>query len=254
MALQDFDYGEDLEKGGEGFTRENPKEGDHAARLKAIIHLGKCHRSHAESKDKPPVNMAVAVFELKEDYDVHSETGEPLLFAKDFTLMDGDRSFLHGEFIPALVTKEDLPNLKSFDDLIGKTCQLKLKGSKELQDDGSPKYINFASISSLHPKVAALTDPLKDDPLNGHIRLKDLQAGHLDLMNVYNHVQSLMLLSEQWKDGTHPAIPLIEEIRKERPNFAKATSKGDKSPDSKGKTDEPKPDAPVEKVDGDEEF
>lgn len=251
MAFENFDYGADVESAG-GFKRENPVEGLHAARLRSIIHVGRCVRKY-QGKDKAPCNSVVAVFELKEETDIHSETGEPLTFTVDFDLKDGDKSYLNTKFLPAMLTKAELESgaIKGFDDLIGKPCQLDLVGGKEKNDDGTPKYVNLKAMSPMHPKLAAVTEPLKVAGA-GHCRLAQLNAAAMDELNPYLHVQMLMMTSEQWKDGTHPGIVLVEEIRKERPDYAKAKAKGEEAAEG-GQMQAAAP-AAAEKLSTEEEF
>ena len=252
------DYGAELAEGGGGFTIENPKVGPHAARLRDIIHLGKI--GDKRYPDKPPSNRAVAVFELKEDEDKHSQTGEPLLYPYMFNLVKGDNSFMNSKLLPALITAEDIKagTIKSFDDLIGKHCQLELSGSKETYKDEKtgeelPKYVNLKSIGALHPKLVAVTDDLVGGGV-GHLRLADFNMKALESLNVFMHVQEGILISEEYQAGTHPAIPLIEEIRKERPNYGKPKAAG-ASDKPKGK-DEPAAtgSAEPENLSADEEF
>ncbi|UOW66379.1 hypothetical protein vBAspATola_36 [Aeromonas phage vB_AspA_Tola] len=250
MSIDNFDFGAELASAG-GFTRENPAEGLHAARLRSIIHMGKCQRTYS-GKLKDPCNSVVAVFELKEDSDVHSETGEPLVFHVDFDLKDGDKSYLNTKFLPAMLTKSELESgaIKGFDDLIGKACQLDLEGSKAKNDDGTPKYINLKSMSPMHAKLVAITEPLKVSGA-GHCRLAQLSAAAMDELNPYLHVQMLMMTSEEWKSGTHPGIALVDEIRKERPDYAKAKAKDEKS---SGDAQAPSGDVPAEKLSTEDEF
>lgn len=259
--LENFDFGADLAEGSAGFTIENPKVGPHAARLRDIIHLGKIGDSRYP--DKAPVNRAVAVFELKEDHDKHSETGAPLLYTYMFTLYNSDKAFLMKELIPALLTAEELKSgaFKAFDDLIGKPCQLELSGSKETYKDEKtgeelPKYINLKGISPLHPKLAQITDELVGGGL-GHVRLPDFKKEALDVLNVFMHVQEGILKSEEYKAGTHPAAAMIEEIRKERPNYAKPKAKGADDKPAAGGSGSPEPtrgDAKPENLDAGAEF
>lgn len=251
MAIEGFDFGAELESAG-GFKRENPVEGLHAARLRSIIHVGRCVRKY-QGKDKSPCNSVVAVFELKEESDVHSETGEPLTFTVDFDLKDGDKSYLNTKFLPAMLTKAELESgsIKGFDDLIGKACQLDLIGSKAQNDDGTPKYVNLRAMSPMLPKLQAVTDPLKAAGA-GHCRLSQLNAAAMDELNPYLHVQMLMMTSEEWKDGTHPGIALVEAIRKERPDYAKAKASAERA--AGGSQAQAAAAAPAEKLSTEEEF
>lgn len=255
MSFENFDYGADL-AATKSFTRENPVEGLHLFRLRSLIHLGCCPQVF-DGKAKDPVNFMAAVLELKEESDVHSETGEPLTFTLEFPLRDGSKSFLHSKFLPALASKKDLESgaIKSMDDLIGKLGQISLKPSKATNEDGTPKYMNLDSISAAHPSLQASIPALSIAGV-GHCRLKDLTVDAIDELNSYTQVQMLMMKSDEWVAGTHPAIPLVEEIRKERPDFAKAKPKDEEKPSGNQQSgDAPtQGDAPPENLQTDEEF
>lgn len=255
MALDNFDFGAEVAAAAGGAKRVNPEVGLHMARLKSIIHLGTIVSIY-KGKPKPPVNKVAAIFELKggEDVDdLHPETGEPLTIGMNFNLIQGDNSVLNKMFLPALVTKKEFEEgtVKGFDDLIGRCCQLNLKGSKALDEDGKHKYVDIENMSAVMKAVAAGVPEIVNKGV-GHCKLPDLTIEALDELNVYIDVQQNIMVSEQWKDGTHPAIALVEEIRKERPNYAKAQKSDEES--AEGQQQPSQPAAPAEKLAEDEEF
>lgn len=254
MALpKDFDYGADVTEGS-GTVRVNPETGLHFSRLKSLIHLGCVEREYKGTK-KEPSNKVVAVFELKggEDGvdDLHPETGEPLTISIAFNLIKGDNSFMNSKLLPALVSKKEAEagTIKGFDDLIGRPCQLNLEGSKALTEDGKHKYVDIKAMSAVMSMVASTIPPLTHAGV-GHCRLSQLSLAALDEINMYIDVQEGIMKSVEWAAGTHPAIALVEEIRKEQPNYAKSKPADASAADSSTK---PSP-AQTEKLTKDEEF
>lgn len=258
----DFDFGVDLAESAGGFTRENPKVGPHMARVRDILHIGTIGDSRYP--DKKPTPRAVIVFELLEEHDVDSQ-GNRLLYPHMINMVKGDNSFLNSKFLPAVVSAEEFKagSVKGFDDIITRPCQLELTGSDQTYKDEKtgeelPKYINLGSITTLHPKLVQVLDPLAEGNL-GHVRLADFKKDSLDILNMFMHIQEGIMKSDEWKSGAHPAIPMIEEIRKERPNFAKAKSKdeakGQGANGSGAQQQQPQTgSAAPEKLDSDEEF
>ncbi|WP_188754146.1 hypothetical protein, partial [Pedobacter psychrotolerans] len=116
-----------------------------------------------------------------------------------------------------------------------------------------PKYVDIKGITQFPAALKPTIKGIKNAGV-GHCLLKDLSIAALDEVNMYLDVQLGMMKSEEWKAGSHPAIALVEEIRKENPNYAKAKAKDDKpSDDATGGSQQPAG-APAEKVDADEEF
>lgn len=254
----EFDYGADVTESS-GIKRVNPEVGQQFGRLKSVIHLGQIIQVY-KGKPKPPTNRVVLNFELignlltPEDDDyisgLHPETGEPLNQSIAVNLTKGDNAKLT-EVMGALVSKKEMEanTVKGFDDLIGRAVGLDIKGSDDKGEDGKPKYVDIATITAAPAALKAAMPPLKN-PGVGHVRLSQLTIEALDECNPYMDVQNGMMKSEEWKAGTHPAIPLVEEIRKERPNYAKAKEKADNGSDAATAN---KP-AETEKVDANEEF
>lgn len=262
MSMMDFDYGADVSEGS-GVARVNPEEGQQYGVLKSVIHLGKIASSYA-GKPKPPTNKVVLNFELKgnlvpegEDECItglHPETGEPLDHSITINLTKGDNAMLT-KVMAALVSKKEMTEgtVKGWDQLIGRPVGLDIKGSDE-KVDGKPKYVDIKAITAAPAALKAQIPALKN-PGVGHVKLPELTVAALHECNMFLDVQMGMMKSEEWAAGTHPAIALVEEIRKENPKYATAEVKGAKP--SEGGTEAQgggKPAQEPEAVSSDEEF
>lgn len=259
--MLDFDYGAEVSES-TGVQRVNPEEGQQYAVLKSVIHLGKIASAY-KGKPKPPVNRVVLNLELKgnlvpegEDECItglHPETGEPLDHSLSINLMKGDNAMLT-KVMAALITKKEMSEgtIKGWDQLIGRPVGLNIKGSDE-KVDGKPKYVDIKEVT---PAPAALKSqiPALKNPGVGHATLPKLTVEALHECNMYLDVQLGMMKSEEWAAGTHPAIALVEEIRKENPKYATAEVKGDKAAQGDESEQKSTPAAEPEKVDSSEEF
>lgn len=258
----DFDYGAELAEG-TGVARVNPEEGQQYGVLKSVIHLGKIASSFG-GKPKPPVNKVVLNFELKgnlvpegEDECItglHPDTGEPLDHSLTINLTKGDNAVLT-KVMAALISKKEMSenSVKGWDQLIGRPVNLDIKGSKEKGDDGKPKYMDIKGITAAPAALKAQIPALKN-PGVGHATLPKLTVEALHECNMFLDVQLGMMKSEEWAAGTHPAIALVEEIRKDNPKYATAEVKGDKGAQSDEGEQKSTPAAEPEKVDSSEEF
>lgn len=264
MAELDFDYGADLAEGG-GFDRVNPEVGVQYGYLKSVVHLGKV-AGDFEGKAKDPTNRVSLNFELMgnlvpEGEDgcitgLHPDTGEPLTQSVVVNLVKGDNAFLT-KVMNALISKKEMDegSIKGWEPLIGRPVTLDIKGSKKLKD-GKPEYVDIKGISVFPPALKPMATGIKHKGV-GHVLLKDLTKEALEEVNMFLGVQKGMMESEEWKAGTHPAIAIVEEIRKDNPNYAKATGKADKGADgAQGASGgaQQQQGAPAEEVKGDEEF
>lgn len=258
----EFDYGADLAEG-TGVKRVNPEVGNQYAYLKSVIHLGKI-AGDFDGNPKPPTNRVCLNFELMgnlagEDADdyisgLHPDTGEPLNQSVTVNLVKGDNAFLT-KVMAALVTKKEmeLGSIKGWEQLIGRPVTLDIKGSKKMKD-GKPEYVDIKGISVFPSALKAVATGIKH-PGVGHCTLPALTKEALDEVNMYLDVQMGMMKSEEWKAGTHPAIALVDEIRKTNPNYAKAASKSEKAADGAEQGAEAQtPATPTEAVDSNEEF
>lgn len=245
--MVDFDYGAEPVSTGKAF--QNPEPGKHAARIRSIIHLG-MFQEDFKGKLKESCPQVVVVFELKDDNDV-SETGEPLETFKTFPLKKGDKAFLT-KFQKAVDPKG---LCKGFDDFIGRCVEVTLEGSKELGDDGKPKYVNFKELSELHPKLAAVTDELTVKGA-GHVKFADLTRAAIEELHPLLHVADILLSQHNSSYKGSKAEAIVAEIRKDNKEFA-VRKAGDAKP-APVDTDEPaapsKPATPPAELDANEEF
>jgi hypothetical protein len=243
-----FDYGTDEEIKEPGGDFKNPSVGDHAARLRSLIHCGMFRETFNKQKKKPFPEV-IAIFELKEDDDFEDDGETPLTMHKAFPLKKGDRAFMT-KFIASLDPKSEA---NGFDDLIGKACTVNCKAGKEKDDEGNPKYVNFGGISGISPKLEKITDPLVVEGV-GHCRFEDLTIEAIMELNPIKDVNMVLMNGENYSGSK--AEELIKEIRKENPDFAVRKAKDEDSNDDEGKDTAAK-DKPKEKesnLDDEEEF
>lgn len=249
--MSEFDYGAEPVAGGKSF--KNPLVGKHAARLRSIIHCG-MYEEVFDKKKKPAAPEIVAIFELKEEHDFDEDGTTPLEISKEFPLRKGDKATLT-KFMAAL---DPDGTAKGFDDLIGRVCELELKGSKELDDDKKPKYVNLVGFSTLHPKLAAITEELSVEGV-GHCRFNEITEAAVKELNPIREVANVLIQGLNYTGSKAEAV--VEEIRKSNPDFAKKKAKeedtktsGEPEPTSSRPTDEPTPEPAPEKLDESEEF
>ena len=206
-----FDFGtEEVVEGGGSF--KNPEEGDHSAVLRSIIHCGIFRETYLKEKKKPAPQV-VAIFELKDEEDFEEDGVTPLTIHKSFPLKKGDKAFMT-KFISALDPKGEAGG---FDELIGKPCQVNCKGSKEKNDDGTPKYINFGGLSSMLPKFAKMIDPLTVEGV-GHVRFENLTKEAVLELNPVLEVSRILMEGDRYSGSK--AEEVVNAIRVDNPEFA----------------------------------
>lgn len=228
-----FDYGAEVATNtGGGF--KNPAVGAHTARLVSLIHLGNYQERFGKDL-KDACNEVLAVFELKDEEDFEEDGVTPLYISKPFPLKSDPKSFMN-KLINALDADG---SADGFDDLINRPCQIEVSGSKELNDDGLPKYVNFAGISSMLPKFAKFVEEAIGGV--GHVKYADMTTEAILSMTSFQ-VQDYLV-----GDGTNPkgginlsfkgskAEELLAEIRVDNPTFG---MKKEKSDDDKTKAKE----------------
>lgn len=241
-----FDYGAEPTGGGGGF--KNPTTGKHAARLRSIIHLGQ-FQEEFKGKLKSAAPQVVAIFELKEDEDFEEDGSTPLTIAKQFPLRKGDKAFLTS-FDKVFQQDGDT----SFGDYIGRCCELDLTGSKELNDDKLPKYINIGAVTTLHPKLAKTLDELSV-PGVGHCTFKELTRAAIEELHPIRDVANCLLSKNNHSYTGSKAEAIIAAIRKEDPEFAIRKDKDEKTNSSDEDEAPSKPAGPPpEELSADEEF
>lgn len=228
--MSDFNYGADPVQGAGG-SFKNALEGKHAARVRSIIHHGMFQETF-DKKKKAAAPEVTVIFELKEETDFDDDGTTPLEISKSFPLRKGDKAFLT-KFMAALDTDKANP-AKGFDDFIGRCCEVELKGGKEKGDDGLPKYINFAGISSLHPKLVKITDELSVAGV-GHIAFADITVEAIKELHPIREVADILLEGMNYVGSK--AEQCVAEIRADNADFAIRKAKTDKPDDKKPKGD-----------------
>ena len=219
MAYEDFDYGTEHEIKEPGGDFKQPTEGDHSARLRSLIHVG-MYRETFNKEKKKPFPQVIAIFELKEDDDFEDDGVTPLTISKSFPLKKGDKAFMT-KFLAALDPQK---KAKGFDDVIGAACTITCKGGKEKNEDGSPKYINFGGLAGLPAKFASMLEPLAVEGV-GHVPFDQITKAAIMELNPVKDVNMVLMESENYKGSV--AEKIINEIRKDNPEFATRKKKDD---------------------------
>lgn len=207
-----FDYGGEVAETSGGY--KNPDVGSRNARLYGLLRLG-TFREKFKKTIKDPAPEAVAIFHLLGKND-KMDDDSPMFFTKPFPLKKGDKSFLHGTFIPAF---GGMAKHKGFHTMINGLFSLKLKGGKEKNDDDTPKYINFDTMSEISedmlelandsPKYAALENPV------GFLTEDQLTEEALKLLHPTREFYGILMQTEEYQAGTHPCQELITKIFEE---------------------------------------
>jgi len=224
-----FNYGteEVVEAGG---VFKNPEIGDHSAVLRSIIHCG-LFREEYKGQLKKPAPEVVAIFELKDEEDFEDDGVTPLTIHKAFPLKKGDKAFMT-KFIKALDPKGVA---SGFDDLIGTPCQVTCKGSKVLNEDGTPKYVNFGGLSGLPAKFAKMIEPLTIKGV-GHVPFDELTEEAVLELNPILEVANILMKGERYKGSV--AEEIVNSIREKNPDFAKyKDKKKEEAPDAAAKAE-----------------
>lgn len=257
MSATDFDYGGEVAEVVSKY--KNPEEGEREARLFGLIRLGTFQETFKGQK-KPAAPQAVAIFHLLGEND-KLDDGEPMFFTKTFPLKKGDKSFLHSKFIPAM---GGMSRHKGFGTMINELTTVNLKGGKEKNEDGSPKYVNFKSMAAITDRMRKLLEadealaPL--DTSVGFLREDQLTKEALEHLHPTREFAGILMQTEEFLAGTHPCQELIQSIYDENPEHytAKAKDKGVDDEGDEGDAGQNKagslPQEPAENLDEEQEF
>lgn len=262
--MSDFDYGGEVATPVSKFKKASV--GTRNARLFGLLRLG-TFREEFHQKGKPatvkdPAPQALAIFHLlgKDD---KAEDGSPTFFTKTFPLKKGSKSFLHSKFIPAF---GGMAKHTGFGSMIGGLFTLSLKGSKDLDEDGTPKYTNFDSMSCLaedmlemleeSPKYAALENPV------GFLKESELTEEALDYLHPTREFAGILMQTDEFKAGNHPCQELIQSIFDKDPERYTAKAGDDKGQEEDGEGQQQQQQSqankpanlPTDDADQDEEF
>lgn len=236
MARQ-FDYGAEVAVGG-GAVFKNPEVGDHEALLTGIVHVGSFQDvfkpKGGKEEIKKPVNFVLLRATLMGDDD-KNEDGSRMEMWRPVSLKQGDKAELT-VLLNAIDPKE---LLGGFDDFIGKAFIASMAGSKETNEDGTPKYVNWASkgFAGCPDKLAKLVyaEAETDEVSNlGHVTFDKITREVLDAIPA--HLIRQYFLSEGQGTnlsyaGSHVEA-LVNAARAEDKDW-KAKKAGDATPDDK---------------------
>lgn len=214
-----FDYGGEVAEVVSNY--KNPNVGSRNARLFGLVRLGTYHETFnnggkVEVKGAAP--QAIAIFHLlgKED---KLDNGDPMFYNKSFPLKKGDKSFLHKSFIPAF---GGMSKHKGFGTMINGLFSLKLKGGKQQNDDGTPKYVNFDSMAEISPDMLEMAEQMPqfaalENPI-GFLREDQLTEEALEMLHPTREFYGILMQTEEFKAGTHPCQELIQSIFDKNPD------------------------------------
>lgn len=230
--VQGFDYGTDNVQQ----VLNNFKlavVGEHSARLAGIVHFGTFQETF-KGQLKKPAHQVLAIFELKDDDDFEEDGVTPLFIHKPFPLKEGDKTFMN-KFKKALDPKGEA---KGFDDLIGQACTVSIVPSKQVDDKGDHKYVNFGGLSGIPAKFAAMVPELTSKI--GHMRPGEITEEAILMMNPVTEVANILMKCAEYEGSE--AEKIINKIRKENPDFAKVSAKSrEEAPEPEGKDDKAQP-------------
>ena len=247
-----FDYGaEKAEVKNRSF--KNPKVGTASALVRSIIHLGS-YREEFKGKVKDPANYVTIIFELKRKTDLEDDGETPLEISISVPLRGGEKSWLT-KIEKALLQEGD----KGFDDWIGRACSLQLEGSKELLDNGDPKYVNVKGIFQIdEDTLETLEDKGRDKLVTqgvGHVTYGNLTKPAIEELHPVLEVANILMKAETYPGSV--AEGLVAEIRKDNPDFAKSKAKSESNVPAAGASDDtpaPTANGQAPSLDDDEEF
>ena len=197
--MSDFNYEDGLESGTEvqgGGKVKNEvvaAKGDHAARIRSIVHCGVSEAFFdGQSKGKHP--KCVIVFELKEDGDFETDGVTPLTVSKDIEIKKGEKANV--ELLRAAFLKADGEKASNFNELIGCVGTVKIGHSK----DG--KYANVVAfnkggVSGYPRKFAGMLPELVGGV--GNVKFSDMTLDALRECHGWYHVQDLMLAADGYE-------------------------------------------------------
>lgn len=213
MSQDGFDYGGEVAETVSKFKQ--PKVGVRNARLYGLLRLGTFSESfnnNGKVEIKAPAPQGIAIFHMlgKED---KMDDGEPMFFTKSFPFKKGEKSFLHSKFIPAF---GGMAKHSGFPSMVNNLFSLKLKGGKDVNDDGTPKYVNFDAMSEVaedmleliesSPQYAALESPV------GFLTEATLTKEALEMLHPTREFAGILMETQEFKAGTHPSQALIQAM------------------------------------------
>lgn len=237
MSDTDFDYGGEVATTASKFKQ--PEVGVRNARLYALLRVGTFQESH-DGKLKDAAPQAIAIFHMLGKQDKTDE-GEPMFFSKTFPMKKGDKTFLHRKANGFISSFGGLSKHTGFGSMINGLFSLSLTGGKEENEDGTPKYVNFAGMSEIGadtlelldaaPAFAALPNPI------GFLTESQLTKEALEAIHPTREFAGIIMQTQEYKAGIHPSQAIIDEVynsdkerytitKKDKEDQAKDANKG----------------------------
>lgn len=255
MARKGFNAGADIASG-EGNVFKNPKVGAHSFLLSGVYHLGEfadVFTKNGKDDPKKPCNFVMIEMTLmgKDDF---NEDGSRMRQFKAIPLKNGAKATLT-KFLDAIDPKEET---EGFDECIGRYGSVTMVGSKELGDDGEPKYVNVGNISAIDEDAQEMAQARFEKEadgieLLGHVTFDALTEEVLRTIPSYL-VRQYLLSAGKGNNNSYKGSKveaLINKIREDDEDFLKKTDKQETSPEDKekeGARTEQQTDIPAEDV------
>lgn len=209
MSDTDFDYGGEVAVTVSKFKQ--PDEGTRNARLYGVLRVGTFQETF-DGKLKDPAPQGIAIFYLLGSKD-KTDDGEPMFFTKPFPFKKGDKSFLHSKLIPAF---GGMSKHTGFGSMINNLFSLTLKGGKDKNEDGTPKYMNFGAMAAIAddtlediqdlPKYAGL------DTQVGFLKENELTKEALEILHPTREFAGIVMKTQEFVAGTHPSQEVIQAV------------------------------------------
>lgn len=237
--------GVEVQGGGKVHNEKVAAAGDHMARIRSIVHLGRVESFHqGQSKGINP--RCVVVFELMEDDDFETDGETRLTITKDIDIKKGDKANI-ALLCGAFKVQETGASPKDFEELIGSLGMVNVNHSK------CGKYANVTAFNKggvfpLHPKMYALVDELQGGV--GNVKFSDMTVEALEECHAWNHVADQLMVGPDYEGSK--AQECVEAIRAQdgREGYADKTAPK-KTKNDKG-SDEQSPNVP--EMDENEEY
>lgn len=234
-----LEAGETLNENTSSSTRQ-PAAGVHQARIRSIIHLGKCPVTDLVTKKfKGNYHKAVVVFELMEDDDYEEDGVTRLTVAKDITISSGKKAAL--TILINTFVKDDGMPAGDYNELIGCSGNIEL-----VKRDKYTNCKNWSEggISAMHPKMRAMLPDLSENGV-GNVKFSEITPKALREMHPWNHVADILMKSESYEGSAAEAA--VAKIRETQPEYAIKKARQQQQ-------DAPKPQAAQSMIDLDDDI
>lgn len=230
MSREGFDFGGETPISSGGMFKQ-PEVGQATGCVRSIIHIGRFSKIW-KGKASPAAPYVAVVFELHDQWEDEEET-IPLTTSIAFPLKKGDKAHMV-KFLNAVDPDE---KAASFKECIGLPASLNMVGSKDKDDDGNPKFVNCKEITAVPKSVLKHLPKLSVEGV-GHVEFDALTKEAVLELNPHLHVAAIMEKAENYKGSV--AEKVVAAIRKEDPDFGKASAK----PEDSGSDERPEPPPP----------